>query len=465
MNAKDVIGYRALETAAQQIGEEGSSEPGVPDTIEDRLEAIRRRKEIEHEEGRSISPQLVLNPSRSGSPSPVSSTHSSRSTSPSLSRKSSSGPPPPPSLSPANIPLPATPSTEPRDQYFSLPATPHPNSHFTSPSAPITSSSSSTSDPLKLSNPKDTMGQKRSSRRGPSRLSTSFLAGREEGRDGEGESGGEDESEDGGSSRGSRSGEASPVEQDPISEVEEGEGEEGKEGKEGEGSLSPTIDVPLDQAEPPSDEISPTHPCHDPNHGVEFCDSPEEELFEREDEADDDFSSNHPDYLPSSNAALSSPSTERPPSYHNPDSSRTGYPFRTFAGTPGPAADEPSFFPQNAAPAAVGGEASAVLDDGGEGLPTEARFLPVAADMDLEDESLTTLERIFLLSKSEFTHHRFVSSFSSSRGTQKLGLLIHLLISWSQDVHLESYRRLGGRRRSMRDGRVCAPATEFVGNR
>lgn len=35
-------------------------------------------------------------------------------------------------------------------------------------------------------------------------------------------------------------------------------------------------------------------------------------------------------------------------------------------------------------------------------------YLSVTEDMDIDDEGLTTLERIFLLSKSEFTHHRSV---------------------------------------------------------
>lgn len=39
----------------------------------------------------------------------------------------------------------------------------------------------------------------------------------------------------------------------------------------------------------------------------------------------------------------------------------------------------------------------------------EEGSLPRPQDMDLEDESLTTLERIFLLSKSEFAHHRCVT--------------------------------------------------------
>ena len=43
-----------------------------------------------------------------------------------------------------------------------------------------------------------------------------------------------------------------------------------------------------------------------------------------------------------------------------------------------------------------------------QALLSQDGYLPAVQDLDLEDESLTTLERIFLLSKSEFTHHRYV---------------------------------------------------------
>lgn len=180
----------------------------------------------------------------------------------------------------------------------------------------------------------------------------------------------------------------------------------------------PTVLVSAMSDEP--QETSPTHPCHDPDHGVEFCDSPEEDELEAVND-DENASTSFAPYL-----GGSSPSTERPSS-SAAQSARARYPFRTFNDTPGPGADEPSFFPpvpsSSAAGAGYDSNGLSILDDGGEGLPMdgqEGRFLPVAADMDLEDESLTTLERIFLLSKSEFTHHRCVLLLAACAGLCRL---------------------------------------------
>jgi hypothetical protein len=91
------------------------------------------------------------------------------------------------------------------------------------------------------------------------------------------------------------------------------------------------------------------------------------------------------------------------------------------ASPPGPeVADNPYFPPTGGSPAPVhelrSGEASPPIDAFG-GDPAQQQqdnqaYLSVTEDMDIDDEGLTTLERIFLLSKSEFTHHRCVPLFS-----------------------------------------------------
>lgn len=65
-----------------------------------------------------------------------------------------------------------------------------------------------------------------------------------------------------------------------------------------------------------------------------------------------------------------------------------------------------------------------------DGQADDQNYMSVPEDMDIDDEGLTTLERIFLLSKSEFVHHRFVPSSSLRRTQQRaLTLLVFFVLS------------------------------------
>lgn len=148
-----------------------------------------------------------------------------------------------------------------------------------------------------------------------------------------------------------------------------------------------------DGSPPPVPHVHhPEHHYVDPDEGIEICNSPEDT-----DDTD-----------------LPSPVSPTDTASHRPPRARPLHPALAGSAIDGPfgggplTMDAPSFFPpQGQGPSpppemALGGgegEDPALLDQEG--------FLPA---VDLEDESLTTLERIFLLSKSEFTHHRtFIS--------------------------------------------------------
>lgn len=183
-----------------------------------------------------------------------------------------------------------------------------------------------------------------------------------------------------------------PVDSDSSRDDGEGEGEEGSSEDDEAGAGGST----------------PRHQHHaenhtiDPDEGVEICNSPEDT---------DEYDLPSPSSPPSSSGQNNLPRSRPPhPSYLSPSSSSSSSSSNSSTSAPTLLADAPSFFPpQNGpSPPPLGAEEDMMGGPGEEagfGGGQEG-FLPAVADMDLEDESLTTLERIFLLSKSEFTHHR-----------------------------------------------------------